>query len=221
MTIFIDAETLADLSNYDGLLLAIPKWLERDDLTAQIPYFIRLAEARFRRVIRVPEREVSLSIGLSGSTSLPSDFDGARLLTVPGLLPKQNLDQVTPAELASRTRYPNETTVFSVVAGKILISPVPTTPLSATLIYNAGIPPLSLANQANWLLTAHPDLYLFASLLQAEFYGWNDARLPIIKGAVDEMLGELSDQGMRKRYGPGPLVARAPVYEAARGAYRR
>lgn len=220
MTIFIDAETLADLSNYDGLLLAISKWLERDDLETQIPYFVKLAEARFRRVIRNPEREVKLSIDLSGSTTLPDDFDSARLLTAPSLTPYPNIGEVSPTEFYARTRYPGDRSVFSIVAGDILLSPVPTVPLTATLIYNAGIPPLSIGTQTNWLLDAHPDLYLFASLVQGEFYGWNDGRLSLIKSAVDEMLAELSDQGIRKRYG-GPLVARPAVYEAARGAYRR
>jgi hypothetical protein len=221
MTTFIDAETITNLTNYDGLLLAVAKWLERDDLTDQIPDFIRLAEARFRRVIRNPEREVSLTIGLDGSTPLPADFDSARLLTAPGLRPGPNIDQVTPAVLSSYTRYPGNPSVFAIVAGQILLSPVPSVDLAATLVYNASIPRLSLANQSNWLLLDHPDIYLFATLIQAEFYGWNDDRLGLMKAAVDEGLAELSEQGQRRRYGPGPLIARPAVYEAVRGAYRR
>lgn len=220
MTLFIDAETLADLTNYDGLLETIPRWLERDDLADRIPEFIQLAEARFRRVIHTPEREVSLPISLSGTTALPIDFDSARLLFAPTLL-TPIIQQVTPSELNSRVRYPAEASVFAIVAGQILVSPTPSVPFTATLVYNASIPPLTIATQTNWLLAAHPDLYLFASLLQAEFFGWNDERLPLIKSAVDEMLGELAEQGMRKRYGTAPLVARPAVSEAARGAYRR
>ena len=220
MTILIDGQTLTELGNYTGLVAAVGKWLERDDLVERVPYFVQLAEARFRRIIRNPERETALTISLDGSTPLPADFDSARLLLAPSLR-TPIISEVSPAEFYDRERYATEKTVFTVVAGQILISPVPTTPLVATLIYNAGIPALGAAMQTNWLLAAHPDLYLLASLLHAELYGWNDARLPLFKSAVDEILAELSEQGMRKRYGTAPLIARTDVREAARGAYRR
>lgn len=220
MTIFIDTTGTSELSSYDGLLLVAQRWLDRDDLTDRVPDFIRLAEARFRRVIRNPQREVDLTISLSGTTALPSGFDSARSLTCADLLPP-TIDQVTPEVFRERTRYDGERSVFAIVAGNILIAPSPSTPISAKLIYNATIPALSISNQSNWLLEDHPDIYLFATLLQAEFYGWNDDRLPMLKGAVDEFLAELEEQGKRRRYGPGPLVARPPVYEPARGAYRR
>lgn len=220
MTIFLDTTTDSDLGSYSGLLQTCARWLDRDDLTERVPDFIRLAEARFRRVIRNPQREVDLAISLSGTTPLPSGFDGARSLTCPDLL-APTIDQVTPEVFRERTRYAGERSVFAIIAGNIEIAPAPTTPISAKLIYNATIPALGIGNQSNWLLEDHPDIYLFATLLQAEFYNWNDERLPIMKGAVDEFLGELEEQGKRRRYGPGPLVARPPTYEPARGAYRR
>jgi hypothetical protein len=38
---------------------------------------------------------------------------------------------------------------------------------SATLVYYAKIPPLSSTNVTNWLLTDHPDAYLYGALMQA------------------------------------------------------
>lgn len=218
--IFLDSTPESDLTSYNGLLLTCARWLDREDLNDRVPDFVRLAEARFRRVIRNPQREVDLTISLSGTTTLPSGFDGARSLTCADLL-TPTIDQVTPEVFRERTRYQGERSVFAIIAGNIEIAPAPTAPISAKLIYNATIPPLSIGNQSNWLFEDHPDIYLFATLLQAEFYNWNDDRLPLMKSAVDEFLGELEEQGKRRRYGPGPLVARPPVYEPARGAYRR
>tara|TARA_R110002074_G_scaffold262994_2_gene435117 strand:- start:4825 stop:5496 length:672 start_codon:yes stop_codon:yes gene_type:complete len=223
MTIFLDAIPLQDLSNYDGLKLSIAAWLERDDLTDKIPYFIKMAEARFRRVIRNPERETDFPITPAATIALPADFDSLRLFRIPELLGDKGVPQVTPAEFYKGTRYPGNAPVFTIMAGQIRLSPLPSseTVYTGFLDYIATIPGLGGAFASNWLLAGHPDLYLYASLLHAEFYGWNDDRLPLIKGAVDEMLAELSEAGIRKRYGPGPLVARPPVYEPVRGAYRR
>ena len=221
MTTFISGESPGDLIGYAGLVSAIGKWLERTDIADRIPDFIRLAEARFRRVIRTPEREAALTIGLTGSTPLPTDFDSVRLLTVPGAIPRPNVSEVTPAEFYSRTRYAGEPNVFTTVGGQILLAPTPSSAVSALLIYYGNIPALTASNGSNWLFAANPDLYLFGALVQAEFYGWNDERLPLIKSALDEMLQEISQRGMRKRFGSSPLVARAAMAEARRGVYRR
>ena len=45
------------ISNYSELQTAVANWLDRDDLTARIPEFIALAEARFNRVLRLRSME--------------------------------------------------------------------------------------------------------------------------------------------------------------------
>ena len=40
------------LSNYSELQSAVADWLERGDLTARIPDFIRLAEVQLNRLLR-------------------------------------------------------------------------------------------------------------------------------------------------------------------------
>jgi len=211
VTIFLDAETTLSLSDYDGLVTCIGSWLNRSDLQDQIPDFIKLAEARFRRVIVMPQMEVQVSFGDAVSTALPADFDSLRGLAIPGFEPMKQItladyNRLIPELMGTPDR-------FTIVAGAIKTWPIADDVYSATLTYRANIPPLGPDQETNWLLTKHPDIYLFGSLAQAEFYGWNDDRLTLIKAALDESLDELQMAGNRLRYGSGPLVMRSDVRE--------
>ena len=53
------------LSNYADLKAAVATWVNREDLTTTIPDFIRLAEARVYRLLRVPSLEVITSLNIS------------------------------------------------------------------------------------------------------------------------------------------------------------
>jgi len=67
------------------------------------------------------------------------------------------------------------------------------------MTYRANLPGLSVSIQSNWLLARRPDLYLYGTLIHAEFYNWNDERLPLIKAAVDEALGAPTQMGVFER----------------------
>ena len=75
------------LSNYADLKAAVATWVNREDLTTTIPDFIRLAEARVYRLLRVPSLEVITSLNIStttGKANIPSDFLEARDLILEG-----------------------------------------------------------------------------------------------------------------------------------------
>ena len=45
------------INSYSTLQTAVANWLDRDDLTASIPEFISLCEARFNRTLRIRAME--------------------------------------------------------------------------------------------------------------------------------------------------------------------
>lgn len=214
--LFISGQTLTNLTNYDGLNLAMADWLERDDLTEKIPDFIRMAEARFRDVLVMPDMETQVSLTPAATVPLPADFDSIRQLGIKGYAA---MDQLSPADFYGLPNDVNDQpplaqpTKFAIVAGNFLFWPTPDKTYAATMTYRANLPALSLQNQSNWLFARRPDLYLYASLLHAEFYGWNDNRLPLIKSAVDEALQETMMAGVRRRYGSGPLTMKPATAE--------
>ena len=66
------------ISNYTELQTAVANWLDRDDLTARIPEFIALAEARFNRVLRLRSMETKQTASTAGRPSaiyaLPTNY---------------------------------------------------------------------------------------------------------------------------------------------------
>ena len=114
-----------------------------------------------------------------------------------------------------RTAFPAGKTgrpqVYAIRGSSLLIAPAPSTACTIQLSYKQSIPALSDQNPDNWLLRKHPDLYVAASLAMAEFRGWNDSRLPMLKAWYDELIDEVNEAGRRARYAAGPFRMRPPM----------
>jgi hypothetical protein len=192
------------ITSYSELQTAVGNWLQRAHLNARIPEFIELAEARFRRKLNDVEQETVTQITLvSGSASLPANFGG--LIAVRDIATGR-LSQVSPSQFDAYEITSGDPVVFAIVGDTLKAMPQNAATLELT--YKLGLPSLSNSVTTNWLLTRAPDLYLFSTLLQAEFFGWNDERLPLIKAAADEMISELVTDSERRKYGPAPLAPR-------------
>ena len=216
MTIFIDAQQLSNLTTYAGLVTSVQRWLNRTDLQDDVPDFIRLAEARFRRTLVMPDMEKAITVTPAATIDLPADFDSIRSFGIPGYAA---FDQVSPADFnrlqldGNGRPYTAQPTKISIDSGVIRFWPVPDKAYTANFTYRANLPSLGPSLDSNWMLAKHPDAYLYATILQAEAYGWNDERVPFIKAALDETLGEIMQAGTRARYGSGPLVMKPPTTE--------
>lgn len=200
---------------YSDLIARVGRYLNRTDLVDDIPGFIENAEARFSRVLRTPEMENIATATITGERfALPSDFLEVRSVFLDSD-PRVELEPVTLGTL--RSKYAQQTTgqpqAYAMTDGQFLFGPAPDTSYAINLTYFQKIPALSSSRTSNWLLSSHPDVYLYASLVQAEAYLWNDDRLGVWKSALDEALGELTVQSNRKRHGNAPLRLRPSVYE--------
>jgi hypothetical protein len=114
----------------------------------------------------------------TNTLALPSDMLEMRRLQVVGTY-NQPLSYRTPDELsidyaANGTGQP---VVFTVVGGNVELAPIPDAVYSIELTYQQRIPSLSGLNPTNWLLTAWPNAYLYASLIAATPFIMNDVRL--------------------------------------------
>ena len=179
---------------------AIAAWLNRDDLATRIPDFIRLAEARMNRLLRDPDQIVQTTVTVtSGDGDLPADF-GQMIAFGPA---GTRLTQVTPGEFGTYNSRAGNMQVFAVVGTRLKTLPTSSGPVP--IAYYRTITPLVADGDTNWLLTRAPDLYLWGSLLQAEFYGWNDERLPLIRNGWDDGIAELRIDGEARRWGSAPL----------------
>lgn len=203
------------LSTYADLLSAVAAWLNRgSDLDARIPDFIKLAEAEFNRKLRTLEMEVTATSTLTGdAVAVPTDFLGLRSIKIDNT----SLEYVPPAEVADDESTGGYPTRYSVVDGQFVFRPAPSSG-DVEIAYYASIPALTVSNTTNWLMTRWPDLYLFAVCAQAEFYVWNDPRVPLWKARAEEIMQQINQQTLSERHGGRRLAARhsVPVFSQIR-----
>jgi hypothetical protein len=157
------------LSTYGELMSAIADWLERADLAPRIPDFIRLAESQIDRVLREREMTCRASAIVSDPLSAaPGDLLDVRTLV---LSDGEERWSLTPAPLelldAAASGEAGRPQFWSLVGGELRYHPAPDREYTATLTYYVRVPPLGDHRPSNWLLVAHPDLYLFGALKEA------------------------------------------------------
>jgi hypothetical protein len=192
------------LATYNDLETAIGNWLSRTDYVPRIPEFITLAEAEFNRRLRVMDMETRATALVAAAATLPPDFLEMRSITVDNA----TVSFVTASDFFSlQLDGPDEPHFYTIADGQLFITPTPSSG-TMTMTYYASIPALQQTAQTNWLMTKAPDLYLFGALMQAEFYGWNDKRLPLIKARVDEIIAQLEAENSRRVMGASPVAPR-------------
>lgn len=159
------------LVSYSDLQTQVANWLARSDLTAYIPDMITLFEAQAARKLRVRPMINTTSLSTSGGIgSLPSDFLSMVDLSWNGT-PQTSLDYVHPAmfiyfdpEDPTVTQAPPQ--IYTLKGNSVYIDPVDDTGL--TIQYYQRAPALS--GTLNWLWTNHPDVYLFGTLTEANYF---------------------------------------------------
>lgn len=202
------------LANYSDLLSAVSGWLNRgSDLDSRIPDFIELAEAEFNRTLRTIEMETTSTSTLTGdAVAVPVDFLGLRSIKIDNTV----LEYVTPSEIAD-DEGTGTPTRYTVSDGQFIFRPAPSSG-AVEISYYASIPALTVSNATNWLMTRWPDLYLFAVCAQAEFYVWNDPRVPLWKARAEEIMAQINQQTLSERHGGRRLTTRhrVPVFNQIR-----
>lgn len=189
------------LDTFSGLKSVIADYLARDDLTTQIPDFIRLAESRMDKELRVRElikRATTTTTTGDDTVNLPTDFLGALDLFIEGS-PKQQLSYVTPSQYSAvyGGSVVGKPKIYTVLGKEARLGPKPDTNYTLEILYHQRIPNLSDSQTTNDILTNYPELYLYGALVEAEPFLQNDARvqtwLSLYGNAVSA--ASISDEG--------------------------
>jgi hypothetical protein len=223
------SQNLGDLSvsitNYAELQAAVADWLARPGdttIAAIVSDLIRLAEARinfgsgetgapfYSPALRVRQMETRATASVDAEyVALPSDFAELRQIKI-NAAPERRLSFVTPqhfAELAVSTHM-GIPAVYTIVGNEFRFGPAPSAPLIAEIAYYAKVPPLSDAAPTNWLLAMAPNVYLYATLLEAATYLSDDAQLPKWLAQYAAATAAFQAQDRRARHGAAPLIVR-------------
>jgi hypothetical protein len=187
------------ITTYAELQTAIGNWLDHSLFTARIPEFIALFEACANRKLRTRAQETSTNLmPSSGAVALPADYLSWRRVTWTGS-GRVELQYVHPSYL--QAAYPSSPSdvprIFTIEGSTLKVRPADDTAIEFD--YFQKVPALSESTTTNWLLSVHPDLYLFGSLVEAEMFGVNDERAPLWKGRRDEIFDEIEKLSNKTR----------------------
>lgn len=199
------------ITNFGTLKTAIADTLNRDDLTSVIPSFVRLAEAQFNRKIRSHRQITRGSLTIDGQfEALPADWLETIRITMDAnpirVLTQMSMDDLT----RYRTATDNSTDApvyFAHNGADIELFPTPSTSFTGEITYYAKITSLSADGDTNWLLTNHPDLYLYGALVHTAPYLKDDARIAVWAGLLAQGMTEIEDESNAARFG-SPLRMR-------------
>lgn len=175
--------------DYASLQSAVAGYLHRDDLTTNIPDFISLAEARLNRRLRIRAMEQrATGTSAAGVIALPTGYRQARSLHIAQGGTYRRIDYVTPerAGLYNNSGYTN---AFTIVGSSIELLPTPTQDVDYRLVYYKALDPLE--DGQNWLILNAPDIYLYATLLEATPFLKADARIAVWQGMLEEAISNL------------------------------
>lgn len=168
------------ITTYAELKTAVANWLARSDLTSYIPDFIRLAEVRIYDEVKHIDMETALSDTIaSGVIAVPSGYRSMVDMYV----------ETTPIQFLLRKpsrwiyeKYPTRSATstplyFARERTNFIFGPYPDSGYTVKGTYIKTLEALSDSNTTNWLTDERPDLILYGSLIAAEPFLKNDARL--------------------------------------------
>ena len=196
-------------TSYSTLKTAIANYLARTDLDDKIPDFVRLAEERLRRDLRIRQM---LKVATADTTaedatvSLPSDFLAMKDIhidTTPvRVLQFQNTSNFFRNARTTETGVP---TMYTLLGSEFQFAPKPDSAYTLRMVYYYKPDLLSDSNSSNLFLTTAPDLLLYGALAEAEPYLMNDERLATWSALYDRGLASLRASDDDGEYPSSPM----------------
>lgn len=192
-------------STYSELKTSIANFLARDDLTSQIPDFIRLAEARMSRELdarSMEKRATATTVAGDSYISLPTDLREIRNVQL-NTDPVKTLEYYTVQMI--NTDYAGQgqgkPKAYSIVGTEILLKPTPDAAYTLEIVYGENVQALSDEDTNNTILIRHPDAYLYGSLMNAYTYLMDETRASQYDQLFTRIMDEIIRDTEKARYG--------------------
>ena len=212
------------VTTYTNLVTAVTEYLARDQdttLTARIPDFITLCEAKLNRLLMHPRMEKRSTTTVDTTddepefVTLPSDFQTMRRVRLSGVTGKPRLEFMAQSQLEdyrySIDNVTGQPIYYTIVGDEMELAPTPGEDYTLEMVYRANLAALSGSNATNWLIELAPDVYLYGTLLEAAAYtrGFDDM-LPVWSSAFTSTIDQLGTHGHRQGSDAGPSTVWLP-----------
>jgi hypothetical protein len=189
------------VTGYASLVTAVADYTARAGVVTDAPALIQAWESRFYRQPknhgRFMERALSAVIA-SSVIAVPDDYLRLKVAYVNGS-PSSRLERVSLEQLLGRYPRGSGTGIPAWMAREVdsfVFGPEPDSAYTIKGVYYGK--PTALRSTADdaaehWLIVNAPDLALFGSLLEAEPYLKNDARIPVWERKYEQALKDYRD----------------------------
>lgn len=200
------------ITSYADLQTSIANFLARDDLTAQIPDFIQLTEARINRELETREQEKRVQSTLVAGDeyiALPIDLREVREVKL-NTSPLTVLSYASPTSLDTQysSNGQGKPLGYSIVGKEMKIRPIPDSSYTMEIVYVGDVDALSAVSTPT-LFTRSPDLYLYGSLTEAYVYLLDEQRAAQYDEKFTRTINEVRMDEERSHYGTGPLQTKS------------
>ena len=198
-------------STCDELKNSIANWADRDDLTAVIPDFIALTEARFNRQLRLRSMEQSqfaTTVGGQSNYALPLNYLQMREFRL-NQEPTISLRYVSPEIFEAWNLGSGLPKFYTIIANEIRVGPTPAGEYEMEMLYWRKFPALTSSAPSNWMLLNAPDVYLYGSLLELEPFVQNDARVALWGAGYTKAIEDLQFADDKDRHSGSALTVQS------------
>lgn len=196
------------IATYSDLQSLVANYLARDDLSTQIVDFIKLAEIRIRRDLRLREMLTSADLTInSANVAIPSDFLELRELHIQST-PITQLDYLPPTTFfrTARTTETGKPVFYTMDGSNFVFGPSPDSSYTGKILYYATPDFLSDTNTSNTFLSVAPDCLLYAALGESEPFLMNDQRLAVWASLYDRARIQLTTSDDRAEFSGNPMA---------------
>jgi hypothetical protein len=194
-------------ADYNELKAAVLAYLIQDDVGAQVEDLIRLAEARISQEVQIRQLLKQQVGGFVGDgVALPADYVSTAILRVTDTTPDTVMKRYHQSEFYGLGVHQagGVPRVFTTIGSRIVVAPPVAGGLSRPFIhdYYGDVPPLTSTNTTNAVLTHAPNLYLYATLVEAEPFLANDERVEVWIKMYERARQSVISVEARGRYRP-------------------
>jgi hypothetical protein len=193
--------------NYAQLQAAIASYMHRDDLTAIIPTFISLGEARVYRDLRVPEMHAEIVLNTTdGVVQLPDGYLDMRDISYnPGSTGSVALTSVGRHGIARVRGRNGKPIVYSILGNSMEIRPADDD-ADFTLQYWVTPAPLSLVDN-NPTVDRYPYLFLYSALVEGGVYTKDPDLIQMSMDHLGFDMTQVNEQASITRFGESPTMS--------------
>ena len=189
------------LTTYTEFVTVVENYLARSDLTNQIPDFIRFAQDRITRDLRVRQMlKLASTTTTDGTVELPTDFLEMREMHFQGN-PLATLEYQSPDKFFRNglTETSGDPFYYTIIGENFQFAPTPTGSRALQMLYYSKPVYISSTQASNIYLVSYPDAMLYATLAEAEPYLMNDNRTQTWAAMYDRAIANImkNDDGSK------------------------